>query len=686
MKNVILAVLSFISFTLSAQLINMGDVVISSGTTLYISGIDFKNDNGTTHLWSNNGTFVFKGDNFTNDGTMDENAAGTTEFSGVNEQNIDGSSIAYFHNLNINNANASVVQHNTVDTDNMNINDGAVDFDYKVLDTVLYVRDAMSVNGDVRLTGAAQLVQTHTGASLNSGNKYIWLDQQGTANQYWYNYWSAPVSRNGEWKLMYLRDGATGDDILQSSFPEVQMAYNSNVTNDLPAQTAHPVYLNSYWMWAFRNGADGTYDGWVHVKHNGALIPGEGYTMKGPGVDKDLNAANGTNPPDYESWTFSGLPNDGDYTISIDVGNDYLIGNPYPSALDADAFIKDNISTANGGNNTNDIFNGTLYFWEHTGGTNHYGANYEGGYATYTLTGGVAATSWADSNTTVGTKVPKQFIPVGQGFTVWSGNDNGNADIEGGNIIFKNSQRVFQKEGDNSIFIRPVAQTNIRLGFDTPLNYHAQLLLGVRPNTTNGIDIGWDGPSFNSDFPGADVRWLLQTDQVYTIQAVPEINIDSQFPLQVVVSDEGLVNFQIDMAENLPAGITDVYIKDNLNDTYHSIFNGNSYEVFLQSDTYNDRFSVVFRDPNLSSSEQLQLENIASYFDQQSKELVILNSKQQNIDLIKLFALTGQEVLTQNKVTHAAEIRIPVRLTTGVYLLKVRSDDRSVYTAKMIIK
>jgi len=298
MKFFTFSVLYLLSFSLTAQLVNKGDVKISNGTILYISGIDFVNDNGTDHTWSNDGTFIFKGDNFTNDGTMDADAVGTTEFSGDNEQNIYGTSIAYFHNLNINNANNSVIQNYIVDTDNMDVSDGASDFDYKVVtDQALFVNDVITLNGDVRLMGTAQLVQTHTGATANTGTKYIWMDQQGTADQYWYNYWSSPVNRDGEWQVGYLKDGATGDDVTQDSYPTVQIAYNTNATEDLPAQTEHPVYLNSYWMWVFRNGADGTYDGWIQVKHNGPIYPGEGYTMKGPGVDKDLNTANSDTPP-----------------------------------------------------------------------------------------------------------------------------------------------------------------------------------------------------------------------------------------------------------------------------------------------------------------------------------------------------------------------------------------------------
>lgn len=668
----------FLSFSTFAQFINNGNVTITSGATLYISGIDFINNNGSTYLWSNNGSFIFKGDNFTNNGTMDAAATGTTEFSGNNQQNILGSSTAYFHNLVINNSNNSVIQQAMVDTDNMNLANGAEDFDYKVDSNVaLYVNNTLNLNGHIRLMDNAQLLQTHTGISSNTGGGYIWIDQQGTTNQYWYNYWSAPTNQGGSWQMGYLRDGATGDNENFSTYPVISIAYNNNATNDVNnSGGSHPVTLNAYWVYSFIDGPDNSYAGWNQIQHNGSISPGEGYTMKGPGVDANLNDANGASTTDYQSWTFSGTPNDGEYTLTISANNNYLIGNPYPSALDANLFIQDNIS--NNPNNTNDIFNGTLYFWEHTGGNDHFGANYQGGYATYTLSGGTPATSW-NGGGTVGTKTPQQYIPVAQGFFVWA--EAG----QGGNIIFNNSQRDFKTEGVNSVFIRPNNDlTNIRIGFNTPQNYHRQLLLAIRPNTTNDIDIAWDGPNFDNDYPGADLLWNIN-EREFVIQAVPEINTDTRIPLIVKVAELGNVSFNIDEVQNLPANISDIYIEDAYNQTFHRISNGDVFEIYLQPGIYNDRFFLSFRNSTLSN-ENILLEHISAYYDNYNEELVILNTKNKNLKSIKLFALTGQKILSIDTVISKSEIRIPTQLTTGIYLINVISEDNKMFASKLLIK
>jgi hypothetical protein len=52
--------------------------------------------------------------------------------------------------------------------------------------------------------------------------------------------------------------------------------------------------------------------------------------------------------PNQKTYTFVGKPNNGTIATNT-VGNDQLLltGNPYPSALDADAFITDNINQFN---------------------------------------------------------------------------------------------------------------------------------------------------------------------------------------------------------------------------------------------------------------------------------------------------------------------------------------------------
>ena len=138
--------------------------------------------------------------------------------------------------------------------------------------------------------------------------------------------------------------------------------------------------ISDRWLYSFQNGL--TYYDWVTLAVDDDIKPGVGYTQKGTGID--------TNPDPLiteQQYTFVGKPNNGTILIAADdVDNDdtgvgesiqdpdtdtytlttTLIGNPYPSALDADEFIRDNIDLDNGG--LNPIIQGTILLWEQWAG------------------------------------------------------------------------------------------------------------------------------------------------------------------------------------------------------------------------------------------------------------------------------------------------------------------------------
>src|SRR5690606_26464597 len=102
---------------------------------------------------------------------------------------------------------------------------------------------------------------------------------------------------------------------------------------------------------------------WQHVRRSGTLLAGEGFSMKGVANTNGSIAL-------QQNYVFNGKPNNGNIMLPISSGNDYLVGNPYPSALDAHEFILDNIKDGSGRAATN-IINGALYFWDHFASSTH---------------------------------------------------------------------------------------------------------------------------------------------------------------------------------------------------------------------------------------------------------------------------------------------------------------------------
>lgn len=341
----------------------------------------------------------------------------------------------------------------------------------------LTISHYLELDGVIDLVGESQLIQSEGSILDTDSGGYIERDQQGTANSYNFNYWSSSVGPIGgdtgtkgtgvaSANANYSVAGVLNDGTIPSTLQNIN--FNASYAA-ADGATTNPITISSYWLYKFY-GASDDYNAWLSITDASALQAGEGYTMKG---------TSGTaNVTDFQNYTFVGQPNNGDITLQLDKNPgdvERLIGNPYPSAIDATQFILDNMSIADGGNNTNGtIFNGALYFWDHFGEENsHYTSDFVGGYATRNLTGGaVAISNDARVNTTgeSGTKVPGPYIGVNQGFfvsTALEGFNNNNAVpltfVDGGNIVFKNSQRVFQVEAAaNSVFMR---STNVKGSF-----------------------------------------------------------------------------------------------------------------------------------------------------------------------------------------------------------------------------
>lgn len=300
----------------------------------------------------------------------------------------------------------------------------------------------LKLDGFMDLEGESQLVQGDDSMLDPTSKGKIEQDQQGTADKYTYNYWASPVSiinqtsNNLDYSVSdVLMDGSTATNPQPINW--ISSGYDGTNTN--------PIGLADYWIWKFANLTSGEYSAWQHIRSGGSLTPGEGFTMKGPGTGSILTDQN---------YVFVGKPNNGDISLTINAGNDYLVGNPYPSAIDANQFILDNGPELDYDPTTDatPTLSGTLYFWEHWGGGSHILSEYQGGYATYNFSGAVAAASMGTNDPDVGTggtptKTPGRYIPVGQGFFVVGENT--------GTINFNNGQRIFVKEGgSSSVFMR----------------------------------------------------------------------------------------------------------------------------------------------------------------------------------------------------------------------------------------
>ena len=247
----------------------------------------------------------------------------------------------------------------------------------------LIITHYLGLDGIIDLNGESQLIQS-TG-SVAEGSGHIEKDQQGTASSFNYNYWSSPViPSSGDLHYKVAEVMFDGSTIGTGQWETID--FNGQYWwADGPKQ--NPIKISDYWINTFRKKKADEYSDWERIGSKTDLLIGEGYTMKGTSGYADISTP--------QNYTFKGFPNNGDITLTgIAPEQNYLIGNPYPSAIDANEFILDHLA-ASGGTNTRNVFNGTIYYWDHFPEIPTT-LRYIGGYAMYNLSGGVKAIATDD--------------------------------------------------------------------------------------------------------------------------------------------------------------------------------------------------------------------------------------------------------------------------------------------------
>jgi len=547
-------------------------------------------------------------------------------------------------------------------------------------DQLLTTTSYLKLDGHLDLVGESQLIQT-TGSTFESASTgYLERDQQGKSNIYRYNFWSSPVYptvdgvNNSDYSIAeILRSGITAATPQNITF--ATSGYNGSTAGN-------NVTLADYWMFKFVNQPD-IYANWMngHVRSTGNISPGQGYTMKGAGASV------------VQNYVFTGKPNNGPISLPIGANNVYFVGNPYASALDAHTFIDNNINSVQNGDVINSgTSTGTLYFWEHWGGGSHYLAQYEGGYATMNKLGYTTAVSDADvSSNGSGVVIPKRYIPVGQGFFV-------QGDANGGNIVFNNSQREFQKEsGGSSIFFKSSEESiitesivgnsidRVYFKFTTPEGPGRQLLLGVKDGLTVASEYGYDGKRLNEQH--TDCGWKIE-EAPYVIQGIGEIYDDLELPLQIKVGVDGVCKFEVGDLSDLDPSI-EVYLLDKELDRRVRLESGIPTEFNLVSGEYNDRFYVVFKTAKVLAVEDntVTSDDLVVFYNAATQSIDISNPSEFSAKNISLYNVAGQQVVkVTNEYINTKLITIPVSVASGAYLVTFDYNNGQQITKKLIIK
>ena len=530
----------------------------------------------------------------------------------------------------------------------------------------------LKLDGKLDLQGKSQLIQTMNSELDVASSGYIERDQQGQSNRYSYNYWSSPVGIINDTSN---NNAYTVSDVLRDA-TDAQNLQQINWSDGLDGEPTTPVTLSGFWIFKFQNLAP-TYANWTAIGPYGSLLPGQGFTLKGS-----------TPTSGEQDFAFVGKPNNGTISSPIAPGNLNLTGNPYPSALDANAFLLANSSA----------INGTIYFWENSEANDtHLLIDYQGGYATKNLVGGTPPVSVAGNSDAQ--KIPGRFIPVGQGFFV-----KGNS--AGGNLTFTNSQRAFMKEdsgSSTSIFRQDENHPNvqlydndndevvsdsfarIRLGFDAPNNFHRQTLIGfMNEHASSGMNAGYD--ALNIDTLPYDMYLMIGSNKL-VISGEGYFDKNKIYPIGVKSPTASAINFTLDGTENFDEN-QDIFIHDNTTGTYHNLRNG-AFTVNVPAGIVTNRFTLRFVDPTALSNTNFHANGaIGISFTSANKMLVIENSEPNTkAETIVLYNMLGQTVASWNIANqNQTKLQIPiVDVHAGTYIVKMHTTNGDI-SKKIIIQ
>jgi hypothetical protein len=473
--------------------------------------------------------------------------------------------------------------------------------------------------GSLRFENNASLVQIND-AAVNTGN-ITYRRQTTIIGKFDYTYWSAPV------------------------FPQTLINVSPNTALDK--------------FYSF----DAATDSWTQENSANNMIKGKGYIIRGPEFFPAPNPPSG-----IHQASFIGVPNNGAITIAVvypgaEASN--LLGNPYPSALNADAFLIANSA----------LLDGTLYFWTHnTPITNNLYTSDD--YASYNLTGGVGTGTVAIS----GGVIPAGKIAAGQGFFATS--------IAAGTAVFNNSMRVSGVSGNNAQFFKINSNNKIvteneksRLWLNLSNSQGAfkQTLIGYVTGATNDYDNMFDGESFDGN-EYVDFYSIIQ-DKNLVIQGrqLPFVETDEVFLGYKTIID-GEFTLSIDQVDGLLVG-KNVFLEDKQTSSYHNLKEG-PYKFITEKGVFNDRFVLKYSNNSLKINSNALIDKnvLISVKNKQIKMYSPLDTMNQ----VFIYDLLGRQIYHKEKVNKNELIIQNLESNSKTLIVKTILDNGQLSTVKII--
>lgn len=439
--------------------------------------------------------------------------------------------------------------------------------------------------GSLTFLDDASLLQTATGNDINTGN-IVYIRNSQTMIPYDYTYWSSPVQ-------------------FQTLF-------------DFSPETR----FDKYFEW------NPVLYEWAQIALPGstAMTPGKGYIIRA-GANTPVGGA-------FHPGNFIGIPNNGTITQQVYVDpfdltkDNNLLGNPYPSAIDAEALMRDPANAVSLGGGT------TFYYWTHNHAITNQQYN-DSDYASYNYTGGTGTTVVLGAPGPGNTTVPTKYIAAGQGFI---------AAVKGSGystVTFNNAIRV---AANNTNFYKTqesVEKHRVWLELKDGNRLYKQILVGYIEGATDAYDNGYDGGVLDGG-NGISFYSFIGDEAMNTQGKALPFNDSDQVLLGYKAGTAGMLHIAMPLYDGL-FNEQAVYLEDRLLQVVHDLRQG-EYSFATEAGTFNGRFVLRYTDTTLGNQQVLENENAVVVY--KNNNIIHFRSTGFDMENIKIYDINGR-VLTE---------------------------------------
>jgi hypothetical protein len=518
-------------------------------------------------------------------------------------------------------------------------------------DYVEVQNDVVVDGGVIRVESKAAFVQRGDNTSagtftlINGGNSNVFKYTANKLKWYYYTYWSSPV------------DNETVDGAFPDTATDRRFKFNA----------ANYLDLNG-------DGYDDT-SGWQIVSGGTQLIPGVGYAATSSPFGLY---------PGSDSADFNGAFNTGNITIGIsynalNVGGSWnFIGNPYPCALDFNAFYEANSS----------VIDGVAYFWSQStppssSNPGNEVSNFsQNDYATYSYgaSAGIAGASMVE---------PTPYVPSAQGFFVGGKTNN--------TVTFTNSMRMAD-ETSNLMFFKTSNKKGTSSDLANKLWVNLTSDNGVFGQTlvayVDGATNENDGPTYDaqklttngtnailySKINGSDNNFAIQCKAPNSLNENEVINLGFKSTITVPT----LYKLSVAKLEGAFLTSNTIFLVDTLLNKVHDL-SASDYTFTSAAGEFNSRFSIAFTNKALSVNDVLLNTNALKIVELQDDFVQFNTSSNLTIKSVHIYDLLGRQ-LYQFKGENTSETYRLSHLNNSVYVAKVALSNGVVVTKKAVKK